>query len=63
MEKMRFLFQGESGLVLEFGDEIDPAVNTRVHALSRSIVKEHAGLIEVRFQPRVKDILHLRMIR
>jgi inhibitor of KinA len=45
MEKMKFLVQGECGLVVEFGNEIDPVVNTRVHALSRRIIKE-CGLIE-----------------
>ena len=46
MEMMKFLFQGESGLVVEFGSEIDPVVNTRVHATARQIAKELSGLIE-----------------
>ena len=46
MDKMRFLRQGETGLVVEFGNEIEPAVNTRVHSLSRRIASEYAQVIE-----------------
>ncbi|MHC1761848.1 MAG: 5-oxoprolinase subunit PxpB [Negativicutes bacterium] len=46
MENMKFLFQGETGLVVEFGNKIDPVVNTRVHTLSRHIEKECGRLIE-----------------
>lgn len=46
MEEMRFLSQGETGLVVEFGNEIDPIVNTHVQALSRLIGKEDKQLIE-----------------
>ena len=46
MEKMKFLFQGETGLVVELGNEIDPAVNTRVHTLSHLIENECGRLID-----------------
>lgn len=46
MEKLRYLSQGETGLVVEFGDAIDPAVNTRVHDLARRIASECKGLVE-----------------
>lgn len=46
MGEMKFLFQGETGLVVEFGNEIDPVVNTKVHVLSRKIIKKYAHLIE-----------------
>lgn len=34
---MRILAQGEQGIVVELGEDIDPAVNARVHALARAI--------------------------
>lgn len=46
MEKMRFLRQGETGLVVEFGNQIDPAINTRVHSLSRRIASDYGQVIE-----------------
>ena len=46
MEKIKFLSQGETGLVVEFGSVIDPAVNTRVHALARRIASEYRNLVE-----------------
>ena len=46
MESLKFLSQGESGLVVEFGDAIDPAVNTRVHALARQVVAECGNVVE-----------------
>jgi inhibitor of KinA len=36
---VRFLAQGERGLVVELGEGIDPAVNARVHALARAIIE------------------------
>ncbi|MDR3562687.1 MAG: 5-oxoprolinase subunit PxpB [Negativicutes bacterium] len=35
MDKVRMLSAGEQGLVVEFGTQIDPAVNARVHRVSR----------------------------
>ena len=46
MENMKFLFQGDTGLVVELGNEIDPAVNTRVHTLSHLIENECGRLID-----------------
>ena len=46
MESMKYLSQGETGLVVEFGDAIDPAVNTRVHALARQVVAECWNVVE-----------------
>ena len=46
MESMKYLSQGETGLVVEFGDAIDPAVNTRVHALARQVVAECGNVVE-----------------
>ena len=43
---MRFLFQGETGIVVELGNEIDPVINTQVHALSRRIERTLALLVE-----------------
>jgi len=33
----RMLAEGEGGIVVEFGDAIEPAVNARVHALARAV--------------------------
>lgn len=46
MEEMRFLMQGETGIVVELGNIIDPVVNARVHELSRHIAKECKNLVE-----------------
>jgi len=46
MEKLRFLTQGETGLVVELGNKIDPKVNTRVHELSQLIQTKYSHLIE-----------------
>ena len=35
----RFLLAGDAALVVEFGDEIDPAINRRVHALARALAE------------------------
>ncbi|MEI7705591.1 MAG: 5-oxoprolinase subunit PxpB [Deltaproteobacteria bacterium] len=43
---MRILTQGEGGLVVELGEGIDPAVNARVHLLSRAIASRLAGEVE-----------------
>jgi len=37
MEKVRMLSAGEQGLVVEFGTQIDPAVNARVHRVSKML--------------------------
>lgn len=37
MGTVRMLVAGEQGLVVEFGNAIDPAVNARVHRLARSL--------------------------
>lgn len=46
MQELKYLFQGETGLVVEIADTIDSAVNATVHALSRSIETEMAGLVD-----------------
>jgi inhibitor of KinA len=46
MCRIRFLFQGETGIVVELGNEIDPVINTQVHALSRRIERSLALLVE-----------------
>jgi len=46
MEKIRFLIQGETGLVVELGNKIDPKVNTRVQNLSQLIQTKYFHLIE-----------------
>ena len=46
MEPLKFLSQGETGLVVEFGNAIDPAVNTRVHSLARRVAAECRNVVE-----------------
>ena len=46
MQDLKYLFQGETGLVVELADTIDSAVNSTVHALSRSIEAEMGGLVD-----------------
>ena len=46
MEALKFLSQGESGLVVEFGNAIDPAVNTLVHSLARRVSAECGNVVE-----------------
>jgi inhibitor of KinA len=47
MDTVRMLDAGEQGLVIEFGDAIDPAVNGRVHRLARSLAaRGPEGVIE-----------------
>ena len=46
MCSMRFLFQGETGIVVELGNEIDPVINTQVHALSRRIERTLSPMID-----------------
>jgi KipI family sensor histidine kinase inhibitor len=41
MSNPRFLLAGDAALVVEFGDEIDSAINRRVHALAR-VLAEHS---------------------
>jgi inhibitor of KinA len=40
MPNVRMLKSGEQGLVVEFGTEIDPAVNAQVHRLARILTTE-----------------------
>jgi len=40
MQKIRMLKAGEQGLVVEFGTEIDPAVNAQVHRLAKILTDE-----------------------
>ncbi len=47
MGTVRMLVAGEQGLVVEFGNAIDPAVNARVHRLARSLAARGLeGVIE-----------------
>lgn len=46
MEPLNFLSQGETGLVVEFGNAIDPAVNTLVHSLARRVAAECRNVVE-----------------
>ena len=46
MEPLKYLSQGETGLVVEFGNAIDPAVNTRVHDLARRVGAECGNVVE-----------------
>ncbi|HRD94915.1 MAG TPA: 5-oxoprolinase subunit PxpB [Rubrivivax sp.] len=39
MDEVNILKAGEGGLVVDFGDRIDPAVNARVHRLARAIAQ------------------------
>jgi inhibitor of KinA len=43
---MRFLTQGEGGLVIELGDGIDPVVNARLHLLARAIAERLGGDVD-----------------
>lgn len=48
MSSIRLLAAGEQGLVVEFGDAIDPALNGRVHDFCRRISALHlSGVIEI----------------
>lgn len=48
MTSIRMLAAGEQGLVVEFGDAIDPALNGRVHDFCRRIASLHLpGIIEI----------------
>ncbi|MEW6308805.1 MAG: 5-oxoprolinase subunit PxpB [Bacillota bacterium] len=62
---------GESALLVVLGDRIDPAVNARVHALTRALAQRPEGLNElvpgyasllVRFDPRLLDRDRLRSL-
>ena len=46
MSDMKFLTQGETGLVVEFGTTIDPTVNASVHTLARQIKREALKAVE-----------------
>lgn len=45
MQKITYRTQGETGLVVELGVEVDPNVNARVHALGRRIKENLHGVI------------------
>jgi inhibitor of KinA len=48
MDNVRMLSAGEQGLVVEFGTQIDPAVNIRVHRVSKMLTAAKvAGVSEV----------------
>jgi len=48
MDGVRILPAGEQGLVVEFGSAIDPAINSRVHLLSKTLTQKNlAGILEV----------------
>jgi len=44
--KLRFLTAGDRGLMVELGDEVDLAINRRVHALARLIQAEDIAGVE-----------------
>ena len=47
MDTVRMLVAGEQGLIVEFGNAIDPAVNARVHRLARALAARGLeGVIE-----------------
>ena len=48
MNDVRILSAGEQGLVIEFGDKVDPAVNRKVHDLSKLLQQQqNLGIREV----------------
>ena len=56
--RVRMLAAGEQGLVIEFGDAIDPAVNARVHRLAHAIsLRPIDGILE--FVPTYRSLLVL----
>ncbi|HEX8042688.1 5-oxoprolinase subunit PxpB [Candidatus Deferrimicrobium sp.] len=58
MHKVRMLAAGEQGLVIEFGDAIDPAVNARVHRLAHAIsLRPIEGILE--WVPTYRSLLVL----
>jgi len=46
MQRVVYRKQGESGLVVELGNEVDPQVNALVHGLCRKIHQELSAVIE-----------------
>jgi inhibitor of KinA len=46
VSEVKYLPQGESGLVVEFGTTIDPVINTRVYSLMRKIQNDWRERIE-----------------
>lgn len=47
MQGVRWLESGEQGMVVEFGDAIDPALNARVHRLAAQLQRAQiAGVLE-----------------
>lgn len=48
MSEIRFLQAGDQGLVVEFGNEINAQINSRVHSLARSLsTANQSGILEV----------------
>lgn len=48
MDAVRFLTAGEQGLVVEFGEAIDPGINARVHSLAGMLSGLHCpGILEL----------------
>ena len=56
MEQVKFLRQGETGLVIDFGSIIDPVINSRVHALAKKINEQHFPFVEA-VVPTYRSIL------
>lgn len=46
MKDVRILTAGEQGVVVEFGNKIDPVINTRVHGLGRLLMQHNSGEIK-----------------
>lgn len=46
MQKLTFRCQGETGVVIELSDKIDPEINSKVHALAQRIEMELAGSVD-----------------
>jgi inhibitor of KinA len=46
MQKLTFRYQGETGVVIELSDKIDPEINSKVHALAQRIEMELAGSVD-----------------
>ena len=46
MDSVKMRAASERGLVIEFGQEINPAVNARVHGLAKKLVNEYPEVIQ-----------------
>lgn len=58
MEGIRYLKQGESGLVVEFGTEVDSLINDRVHKLANLVTMDSLQGIEA-IVPTYRSLLIL----